>query len=70
MDPAGEASVGTEGLARAARAYGDRGYRHVHFEAGPFGRGLYLAAEALGLAAQVVYHFAIGYPVTAPRLEA
>ena len=79
-------------LDRAARAYGDRGYRYVHFEAGAIGHRLYLAAEALGLGAtgigafyddevhrylnltpeqgQVVYHFAIGYPVPDPRLEA
>ena len=79
-------------LARAVRAYGDRGYRYVHFEAGAIGHRLYLAAEALGLGAtgigafydeevhrylnlatekvQVVYHFAIGYPVPDPRLEA
>ena len=79
-------------LDRAARTYGDRGYRYVHFEAGAIGHRLYLAAEALGLGAtgigafydeevhrhlelapqrgQVVYHFAIGYPVPDPRLEA
>src|SRR5579872_3633713 len=79
-------------LERAVRAHGDRGYRYVHFEAGANGHRLYLAAEALGLAAtgigafydqqvhhylglapeqgQVVYHFAIGYPVPDPRLEA
>jgi SagB-type dehydrogenase family enzyme len=79
-------------LERAARAYGDRGYRYVHFEAGAIGQRLYLAAEALGLGAtgigafydeavdrylnlapgqgRVVYHFAIGYPVPDPRLEA
>jgi len=79
-------------LERAARAYGDRGYRYVHFEAGAIGHRLYLAAEALGLGAtgigafydeevhrylnlapeqgSVVYHFAIGYPVPDPRLEA
>ncbi len=79
-------------LDRAARAYADRGYRYVHFEAGALGHRLYLAAEALGLGAtgigafydeevhrylrltrpqgQVVYHFAIGYPVPDPRLEA
>lgn len=79
-------------LERAARAYGDRGYRYVHFEAGAVGHRLYLAAEALGLGAtgigafydeevhrylhvkpeqgQVVYHFAIGYPVPDPRLRA
>jgi SagB-type dehydrogenase family enzyme len=38
-------------LDRAARAYGDRGYRYVHFEAGAVGHRLYLAAEALGLGA-------------------
>lgn len=76
---------------RAARAYGERGYRYVHFEAGAIGQRLYLAAQALGLGAtgigafydeevhrylrlppergQVVYHFAIGYPVPDPRLE-
>src|ERR1700693_870240 len=76
----------------AARSYGDRGYRYVHFEAGAIGQRMYLAAEALGLGAtgigaffdervnryldlspelgQVVYHFAIGYPVPDPRLEA
>lgn len=76
----------------AARSYGDRGYRYVHFEAGAIGQRMYLAAEALGLRAtgigaffdeevnrylnltpelgQVVYHFAIGYPVPDPRLEA
>ncbi len=76
----------------AARHYGDRGYRYVHFEAGAIGQRMYLAAETLGLRAtgigaffdervnqylglppefgQVVYHFAIGYPVPDPRLEA
>ena len=75
----------------AARNYGDRGYRYVHFEAGAIGQRMYLASEALGLRAtgigaflddrvnryldlsselgQVVYHFAIGYPVPDPRLE-
>jgi SagB-type dehydrogenase family enzyme len=79
-------------LGRAVRAHGDRGYRYVHFEAGAIGHRLYLAAEALGLAAtgigafydeevhrylnltskqeQVVYHFAIGYPVPDYRLSA
>jgi len=79
-------------LNRAARAHGDRGYRHVHFEAGAIGQRLYLGAEALGLGAtgigafydeevhrylrvtpeqgQVVYHFAIGYPIPDPRLQA
>jgi SagB-type dehydrogenase family enzyme len=78
-------------IERAARTYGDRGYRYVHFEAGAIGQRLYLAAEALGLRAtgigaffddavdrylnltpeqgQVIYHFAIGYPVPDPRLE-
>jgi SagB-type dehydrogenase family enzyme len=76
-------------LERAARAHGDRGYRYVHFEAGAVGHRLYLAAEALGLAAtgigafydeevhrylnlapqqQVIYHFAIGYPVPDVRV--
>ena len=76
----------------AARMYGDRGYRYVHFDAGAMGQRMYLAAEAFGLGAtgigaffdeevnrylglaselgQVVYHFAIGYPVADPRLEA
>ena len=76
----------------AARSYGNRGYRYVHFEAGAVGQRMYLASEALGLRAtgigaffddkvnryldlspelgQVVYHFAIGYPVPDPRLEA
>jgi SagB-type dehydrogenase family enzyme len=79
-------------LERAARSYGDRGYRYVHFEAGAIGHRLYLAAEAFGLGAtgigafyddevhrhlklipgqgQVVYHFAIGYPIPDPRLSA
>lgn len=38
-------------LERATAAYGDRGYRYVHFEAGAIGQRLYLAAEALGLGA-------------------
>jgi SagB-type dehydrogenase family enzyme len=76
----------------AARLFGDRGYRYVHFEAGAIGQRMYLASEALGLRAtgigaffdeqvnqylglspelgQVVYHFAIGYAVSDPRLEA
>jgi len=32
----------------AARSYGDRGYRYVHFEAGAIGQRMYLASEALG----------------------
>jgi SagB-type dehydrogenase family enzyme len=35
----------------AARRYGDRGYRYVHFEAGAIGQRMYLAAEALSLRA-------------------
>ena len=76
----------------ATRAFGDRGYRYAHFEAGALGQRMYLAAEALGLRAtgigaffddevhrylglapeqgQVVYHFAIGYPIHDSRLEA
>ena len=76
----------------AARRYGNRGYRYVHFGAGAIGQRMYLASEALGLRAtrigafvddevnrylsltpelgQVVYHFAIGYPISDPRLEA
>ena len=76
----------------AARSYGDRGYRYVHFEAGAIGQRLYLASEALGLRAtgigaffddqvnrylslspetgQVVYHFAVGYPIPDARLGA
>jgi SagB-type dehydrogenase family enzyme len=38
-------------LDRAECAFGDRGYRYVHFEAGAIGQRLYLAAEALGLGA-------------------
>jgi hypothetical protein len=37
-------------LERAARSYGDRGNRYVHFEAGAIGHRLNLAAEELGLA--------------------
>jgi SagB-type dehydrogenase domain len=95
QDLAGNACVTfsmTGDLDRAARTYGDRGYRYVHFEAGAIGHCLYLAAEALGLGAtgigafyddevhrhlnlvpsqgQVVYHFAIGYPVPDPRVSA
>lgn len=79
-------------MERVIKAYGDRGYRYVHFEAGALGHRLYLTAEALGLGAtgigafyddevhrylnikteegQVLYHFAIGYPVPDPRLNA
>jgi len=35
-------------LESAARLYGNRGYRYVHFEAGAIGQRLYLGAEALG----------------------
>jgi SagB-type dehydrogenase family enzyme len=35
-------------LAAAARIFGNRGYRYVHFEAGAIGQRLYLGAEALG----------------------
>jgi len=35
-------------LAVAARIFGNRGYRYVHFEAGAIGQRLYLGAEALG----------------------
>jgi SagB-type dehydrogenase family enzyme len=35
-------------LAEAARAFGNRGYRYVHFEAGAIGQRLYLGAEAMG----------------------
>ncbi len=35
-------------LAEAARVFGNRGYRYVHFEAGAIGQRLYLGAEALG----------------------
>jgi len=38
-------------LDRATIAFGDRGYRYVHFEAGAIGHRMYLAAEALGLRA-------------------
>ena len=95
QDLAGNACVAFSMIAdldRAARCYGDRGYRYVHFEAGAVGQRLYLVAEALGLGAtgigaffddqvhgylnlspeqgQVVYHFAIGYPVPDPRVVA
>jgi SagB-type dehydrogenase family enzyme len=95
QDLAGNACVAFSMIAdidHATRAYGDRGYRYVHFEAGAIGQRLYLAAEALGLGAtgigaffddevhrylgltpeqgQVIYHFAIGYPVPDPRVEA
>ncbi len=35
-------------LAAAAKSFGNRGYRYVHFEAGAIGQRLYLGAEALG----------------------
>lgn len=35
-------------LAQAARVFGNRGYRYVHFEAGAIGQRLYVGAEALG----------------------
>jgi SagB-type dehydrogenase family enzyme len=35
-------------LAAAAKNFGNRGYRYVHFEAGAIGQRLYLGAEALG----------------------
>ncbi len=35
-------------LETAARLFGNRGYRYVHFEAGAIGQRLYLGAEALG----------------------
>jgi SagB-type dehydrogenase family enzyme len=95
QDLAGNACVAFSMIAdlhRATRAYGDRGYRYAHFEAGATGQRMYVAAEALGLRAtgigaffddhvhaylgvkpedgQVIYHFAIGYPVTDPRLDA
>jgi SagB-type dehydrogenase family enzyme len=54
QDLAGNACVAVSmaaDLERAARFYGDRGYRYAHFEAGAIGHRLYLAAEALGLGA-------------------
>ena len=35
-------------LGGAARLFGNRGYRYVHFEAGAIGQRLYVGAEALG----------------------
>jgi SagB-type dehydrogenase family enzyme len=35
-------------LAKAARVFGNRGYRYVHFEAGAIGQRLYVGVEALG----------------------
>jgi SagB-type dehydrogenase family enzyme len=35
-------------LSEAARVFGNRGYRYVHFEAGAVGQRLYVGAEALG----------------------
>jgi nitroreductase len=63
---------------RAARAHGDRAYRYVHFEAGAFGAtgiGAFYDEEVhrylnlMPRQGQVVYHFAIGYPVADPRIE-
>ena len=93
QDLAGNACVAFSMIAdleRAARSFGDRAYRYVHFEAGGIGQRLYLSATSLGLRAtgigaffddkvhgylnlspaqgQVIYHFAIGYPVLDPRL--
>ena len=54
QDLAGNACVAFSMIAdldRAVRAFGVRGYRYVHFEAGAIGQRLYLAAEALGLGA-------------------
>lgn len=54
QDLAGNACVALSmigDLDRATRAYGDRGYRYVFFEAGATGHRLYLAAEALRLGA-------------------
>ncbi|MEO8129253.1 MAG: SagB/ThcOx family dehydrogenase [Bryobacteraceae bacterium] len=54
QDLAGNACVALSlvgDLERATRAFGDRGYRYVFFEAGALGHRLYLAAEALGLGA-------------------
>ncbi|MCX6622685.1 MAG: SagB/ThcOx family dehydrogenase [Acidobacteria bacterium] len=54
QDLAGNACVAFSmmaGLERAGRAYGTRGYRYAHFEAGATGHRMYLAAEALGLQA-------------------
>jgi SagB-type dehydrogenase family enzyme len=54
QDLAGNACVAFSMIAdldSAVRAYGERGYRYVHFEAGAIGQRLYLAAEALGLGA-------------------
>ena len=38
-------------LAEAARVFGNRGYRYVHFEAGAIGQRLYVGAEGLGWSA-------------------
>jgi SagB-type dehydrogenase family enzyme len=35
-------------LERAARTFGNRGYRYAHFEAGAIGHRMYIASEALG----------------------
>lgn len=95
QDLAGNACVAfslVAGLNQATAAYGTRGYRYAHFEAGAIGQRLYIVAEALGLGAtgigaffddevnnylhltalqgQAIYHFAVGYPVPDPRLNA
>jgi SagB-type dehydrogenase family enzyme len=54
QDLAGNACVALSMIGdfeQATALYGNRGYRYVHFEAGAIGQRLYLAAEALGLAA-------------------
>jgi SagB-type dehydrogenase family enzyme len=51
QDLAGNACVAFSMIAdlkRAARTYGNRGYRYAHFEAGAVGHRLYVAAEAMG----------------------
>jgi SagB-type dehydrogenase family enzyme len=94
QDLAGNACVAfsmAADLDRAFVAFGNRGYRYAHFEAGAVGQRLYIASEAFGLGAtgigaffdnevnrylnlppgqQVIYHFAIGYPIPDPRLVA
>ena len=81
----------TADLAAVHRAYGDRAYRFVHWEAGAIGQRLYLASEAMGFSStgigafydadahehlglagseRVIYHFACGFAVRDPRLDA